>query len=364
MKVKMLDPRREYSLYRKDYIDAVNRIFDEGSFILGRHVEDFEKNLAGYIGADYAVGVANGTDALLIAMLAAGIKEGDEVITTPFTFFATAETIVQAKAKPVFADIEEDSFNIRVDEIEKAITNKTKAILPVHLYGNPADMEAICGIAEKHNLIVIEDCAQSIGSEYRGKKTGTFGNAGTISFFPTKNLGAAGDGGAIVTNSEEIAKIATSLRQHGSEKKYIHSRIGFNSRLDSLHAAILSVKLQNLEKKNARRIFLAERYSKMLTEKVRKPIQRKNSVHVFHQYTIISEKRDALFEHLKKNEIDSVIYYPRPLHLQEALRPFIDFKSMPVAENLSQRVLSLPIYPELTEEEQEFVIKKINEFYA
>ena len=363
MKVKMLDPRREYSVNRKIYIDAVNRVFDDGAFILGKHVESFEKNLAKYLNVKHAIGVANGTDALLIAMISAGIQEQDEIITTPFTFFATGETIVQAKAKPVFVDIDEKTFNMNPDEIEKAITNKTKAILPVHLYGNPSDMEKITEIAEKYNLMIIEDCAQSIGAEFNGKMTGTFGSAGTISFFPTKNLGAAGDGGAIVTNSDEINAKARSLRVHGAIKKYIHADIGFNSRLDAIHAVILDIKLEKLNEKNERRILLAKRYDEKLTKKVRVPIAQENGKHIYHQYTIIAENRNLLIEHLVKNEIETVIYYPVPLHEQEALKEYADSKKLPIAEKLSQEVLSLPIYPELTLEEQDFVIEKINMFY-
>ncbi|MGE3062158.1 MAG: DegT/DnrJ/EryC1/StrS family aminotransferase [bacterium] len=363
MRVKMLDPRREYSLYRREYLEAVNRIFDEGSFILGRPVENFENNLAEYLKVKHAIGVANGTDALLISMIAAGVKEGDEVITTPFTFFATGETIVQAGAKPVFADIDEETYNINPKEIEKKITKKTKAILPVHLYGNPADMGRITEIAKKNNLIVIEDCAQAIGAEFKGRKTGSFGVAGTISFFPTKNLGAAGDGGAIVTNDDEINRKVRLLRVHGAVKKYVHSEIGFNSRLDSLHAEILDAKLKHLDEKNERRIFLAERYFEGLTKKVVKPQTGSLSKHVFHQYTIAVKDRDSLMEHLKKNDIDSVVYYPVPLHLQTALSPYINIESMPVSEQMSKMVLSLPIYPELDTKEQNFVIEKINEYY-
>lgn len=363
MKVKMLDPRREYSLFRKEYLEAVNKVFDEGTFILGSPVEDFEKSLAEYIGVKHAVGVANGTDALLIALLAAGIKSGDEVITTPFTFFATGETIVQAGAKPVFVDIDEKSFNINPGLIEKALTKKTRAILPVHLYGNPADMKSIMKIAVENGLTVIEDCAQSIGAETDGKKTGSFGRAGTISFFPTKNLGAAGDGGAIVTDDDEIDKKARSLRVHGAVKKYVHASIGFNSRLDALHAAILSKKLPRLDEKNERRILLAKKYTKMLTEKVITPKFEGNNRHIFHQYTIVTDRRDELAEYLRKNEVETVIYYPLPLHRQDALAPFVDSSQLPVSERMSKRVLSLPIYPELKDEEQDFVIERINSFY-
>ncbi|HAV92503.1 TPA: transcriptional regulator [candidate division WOR-3 bacterium] len=363
MKVKMLDLTREYSLYRDEYIEAVNKIFDAGSFILGSPVEEFEKNLAKKLNSKHAVGVANGTDALLISLIAAGINEGDEVITTPFTFFATGEAIVQSKAKPVFVDIDRRTFNIDADKIESAITKKTKAILPVHLYGNPADMKKISTIAEKYGLIVIEDCAQSVGAEFEGKKTGTFGKAGTISFFPTKNLGTAGDGGAIITDDDEINRIARSLRIHGAVKKYIHASIGFNSRLDSIHAALLDIKLKRLEEKNGRRISLAANYNKNLTDKVGKPISQPGGVHIYHQYTITANDRDSLIKHLSDNMIETVVYYPLPLHKQEALKPFIDEARLPVSEEIALKVLSLPIYPELKEEEQNFVIKTINSFY-
>ncbi|PIP14535.1 MAG: transcriptional regulator [bacterium (Candidatus Stahlbacteria) CG23_combo_of_CG06-09_8_20_14_all_34_7] len=363
MKVKMLDLRREYLIYRREYINAVNNIFDEGAFILGKPVENFENNVAEKLGVKYVIGVANGTDALLIAMLSAGIKENDEIITTPFTFFATGESIIHAKAKPVFVDIDERTFNIDVEKIEEAITKRTKAILPVHLYGNPSKMDKIMSIAKKHNLIVIEDCAQAIGSEYKGKKVGTFGKAGILSFFPTKNLGTAGDGGAIITNDKNINKRARLLRIHGAVKKYIHNEIGFNSRLDSLHAAILDIKLMHLDEKNNRRRKIADFYNKNLTDKIKKPVQEKGGRHIYHQYTIIVENRDLLVKHLSSSGIDSVIYYPLSLHKQKALLPYIDKKSLPISEKLSKMVLSLPIYPELQEKEEIYIVKTINSFY-
>jgi len=365
MKIRMLDLSREYNVHRKEYISAVNEIFDKGAFILGEYVDNFEKMLAEYTGAKHAIGVANGTDAILLSLLSAGIKKGDEVITTPFTFIATAETIVQAGGIPVFADIDEKTFNISPLSIKNKISKKTKAILPVHLYGNPADMDEIMKIASEHNLLVIEDCAQSLGARYNNKMTGTIGKAGTISFFPTKNLGCAGDGGAIITNDDEFAKKAKMLRVHGAEKKYVHSFIGFNSRLDSLQAALLSVKLPDLDGKNERRKKIAEIYSREIkTDKIVKPEQNSDNSHIYHQYTILSSQRDELKDYLFAKGVDSTIYYPVPLHKQRAFESYASGLILENAEKAAEMVLSLPIYPELKDEEAEYIAEQINKFYA
>jgi dTDP-4-amino-4,6-dideoxygalactose transaminase len=364
MRVKMLDLTREYVKYREEYIDAINKIFDKGNFILGEEVSLLEKNVAEYIGVKYGVGVANGTDALLLSLKAAGIKEEDEIITTPFTFFATVETILQLKAIPVFVDIYNDDFTIDVSQIEKKITKKTKAILPVHIFGHPADMEEIEKIAKKYGLIIIEDCAQAIGSKINEKKCGSFGLTGTISFFPTKNIGCAGDGGLVVTDSEDVYKKIKSLRVHGSSEKYIHEEIGYNSRLDTLQASLLLLKMKRIEEINSRRREIAKHYNLKLHEKVKKPFEKKSCYHIYHQYSILVEKRDILKDYLKENGIDTTVYYPLPLHKQKAVLSLIKKEySLPVAEDVSKKILSLPIYPELEDIEVEYVIEKINHFY-
>ncbi len=319
MRIKMLDLTREYSINRKEYLEAIEKVFDTGSFILGENVRHFENELAVYNKSRFAIGVGNGTDALMLALKACGIGKGDEVITTPFTFFATAETIIQAGAVPVFCDIDMNTYNIDAENIIPLVTEKTKAILPVHLYGNPCRMDRIMKIAEDNNLIVIEDCAQSIGSSFNGKNTGTFGLCGTFSFFPTKNLGCAGDGGAVVTDSDEIKAAVNMLRKHGSDKKYIHDAIGYNSRLDAVQAAILSVKLKHIDKKNSRRREIAGMYNELITAPVKKPAETEKGIHVYHQYTIASEKRDLLISYLADNGIDTAVHYPLPLHKQKII---------------------------------------------
>lgn len=365
MRVKMLDLTREYKIHRDEYMKAVNGVFDRGSFILGEYVSNFESMLAEYTGAKHAIGVANGTDAILLSLLASGIKPGDEVITTPFTFIATAETIVLAGAVPVFADIDPATFNISPESVKELITEKTRAVLPVHLYGNPADMDSIMSIAENRGLSVIEDCAQSLGANYRGRMTGTFGDAGTVSFFPTKNLGCAGDGGAIITNRDEVAEKARKLRVHGAEKKYVHSYIGFNSRLDSLQAALLSVKLPKLDEKNAARKRIAEIYnSRIKAHGVVKPALTPYGEHIYHQYTLLCSERDELKSFLAEKGVDSTIYYPVPLHRQKAFEKYSAGVNLPNAESAAAGVLSLPIYPELKDEEAEYAADQINSFYA
>ncbi len=362
MKVKMLDLSREYKTYKKDYLNVIENVFNQGAFILGPIVEEFENDFAEYMNIKHVCGVGNGTDALRIALLACGIKKGDEVITTPFTFVATAETIAQTGAKVIFADIDEETLNIDPDEILKKITPQTKAILPVHLYGNPCDMDRIMEMSEKHNLIVIEDCAQSIGSLYKNKQTGSFGKCGCFSFFPTKNLGCAGDGGAIITNDEEINMKIRMLRAHGAAKKYVHRIEGFNSRLDAIHAAMLNFKLKLINSKNERRREIANIYNKIINNKIVRQKTQNNGQHVYHQFTIITEKRNELRDFLKKQNIDTAIHYSIPLHKQEV---FSDYKNeiYPISEKAVNRVLSLPIYPELKDEETIYVAEKINDFF-
>jgi len=343
---------------------------DKTNFILGEEVKKFESDFAKYCGAKYAVGVANGTDAIKIAVLAAGIKKGDEVITTPFTFIATAEAIVQAGGVPVFADIEMDSYNICPKEIEKKITKKTRAILPVHLYGHPCDMEEILKIAKKYNLKVIEDCAQSFSAKYKlptsdFRLTGSFGDAGCFSFFPAKNLGCFGDGGMVITNAQEIYENAKALRNHGQREKYFSVMDGFNSRLDTIQAAILSIKLKHIDKWTQMRYSVAQKYNELLKDIATVPSVKENCKHSFNYYTIrFQDKatRDKVQKHLTENGISNQIYYPQSLHLQKVYEN-LNYKKgdFPVSEKMQDETLSLPMYPELDDEKIKFISDKIKE---
>jgi len=349
--IPMLDLRKQLEDIRDEVLRGLRDVVESGQYILGRKVEEFEKESAAYLGARHAIGVASGTDALLLAMKALGIEQGDEIITTPFTFFATAETAVYLKATPVFADIDPGTLNISPGEIEKKITKKTRAIVPVHIFGLPANMDKILGLAAGYGLRVIEDCAQSFGAAIREKRTGTFGDAGTFSFYPSKNLGGCGDGGLVTTNDDELAARLRRLRNHGSKGSYIHEEIGYNSRLDELQAAILLVKLKRIDEYTRKRKEKAALYSKLLKGAVKCPPPDKNGAgHVYHQYTIMHRKRDLIRERLKEEGVSSMVYYPVPLHLQPALK-FLGYKEgdLPVAEKASKEVLSLPIYPELEE---------------
>jgi len=348
--IPMVDLKKQFHEIKEDVFRVLTEILESSRYILGANVSEFEKKVADYYGVREAIGVASGTDALHLSIDALGIGEGDEVITTPFTFFATVEAILYTGATPVFVDIESDTLNIDVDQIEANITKKTKAILPVHLFGHPADMGKISYIAKKNKLKVIEDCAQSFGAGVCGKKVGSIGDAGCFSFYPSKNLGCYGDGGMITLNNLKVADIIRELRNHGSKGSYRHKRIGFNSRLDEIQAGILLVKLKRLNEYNRKRRQNAELYTKLLSGKVKCPVEKKGSYHVFHQYTIMSHKRDEIQQRLKENGVSSVIYYPVPLHLQKALK-FLGYQKgdLPVAEKASQEVLSLPMYPELEE---------------
>jgi len=347
-----------WPFFSADEVDAVVRVLRSGhvNYWTAEEWRCFQSQFADWVGVSHAVAMANGTVALEAALYALGIGPGDEVVVTPRTFIASASCVVLRGAKPVFADIDEKTFNISPLSIKNKISKKTKAILPVHLYGNPADMDEIMKTASEHKLLIIEDCAQSLGAKYNNKMTGTIGNAGTISFFPTKNLGCAGDGGAIITNDDELAKTAKMLRVHGAEKKYVHSFLGFNSRLDSLQAALLSIKLPDLDKKNARRKEIAEIYAREIkTEKIKKPEQNSDNSHIYHQYTILSSQRDELKDYLLEKGVESTIYYPVPLHKQKAFEKYSDGLILPNAEKAADMVLSLPIYPELKDEEAEYI---------
>lgn len=367
MKIPSFDLKRQYQNLKLEIDKAVQDVMKSGQFILGENVTLLESELANYCGTKYAIGVASGTDALLLSLRALGVGPGDEVITTPFTFFATAEVISNLGAKPVFVDIEPDTFNMNVGEIEKVITKNTKVILPVHIFGQMCDMDRLTEIKERYNLSVIEDACQAIGAVYNGKKAGSIGDTGCFSFFPTKNLGAFGDGGMIITNNDEIKERVLMLRNHGSKKKYYHGELGYNSRLDEIQAAILRVKLRYLDSYIKRRQEIADLYSNLFSNVpyVKVPKIKERRTHTFHQYVIRAEKRDELQKYLSDNGIGSTVYYPLPLHLQEVYKN-LGYKlgDFPEAEKASKEVLALPMWPELRDEEIREVVEVIKSFYG
>ena len=341
--------------------------YHQEAIYLGENVRSFEHEIARYCGTQRAVGLASGTDALQIALRALDIGPGDEVITVSFTFVATSEAIALVGATPVFADIFPYSYNLDYNELEKKITPKTKAIIPVHLYGQPADMDPIIEIARKYNLYIIEDCAQAIGATYKGKRVGSFGDIGCFSFFPSKNLGAFGDGGIVTTNSNMLADRIIALRNHGGKIRYYHDEIGLNSRLDEIQAAILRVKLPHLDDWNKRRRQIALNYNKLLenVEEVKVPYEIEDTSCVYHQYTIQIPNRDTVHEALKEKGIMTMIYYPVPLHLQEVYKYLgIQKGSLPHTEKVSQKVLSLPIFPEITNVQQKEVAEALKSVLA
>jgi dTDP-4-amino-4,6-dideoxygalactose transaminase len=367
MIVPMLDLSEQYSTMRDDILTKLDEVMSSSQFILGSHVKQVEKDIAEMSQTKHGIGVGNGSDAIHIALQAAGIQRGDEVITTAFTFFATAGAIVRANATPVFVDIDPITFNIDATKIEAAITANTKAILPVHLYGQMADMDPIMDLAEKYNLHVIEDAAQAIGATYNGKQVGELSSAATYSFFPTKNLGAYGDGGMIVSNYDDLSEQARIIRVHGSKPKYHHHVLGYNSRLDEMQAAILSVKLPHLSTWSEKRRNHADYYTEKLNEceAVVTPIEVEGNYHVFHQYTLRVENRDELQQFLKEQGISTMIYYPIPLHVQPVFKDLgYEEGDLPVTEKAAKEALSLPMFPELKKEQQDYVIEKILEFYS
>ncbi|GGH32189.1 DegT/DnrJ/EryC1/StrS family aminotransferase [Paenibacillus segetis] len=363
MRIPVLDLSYEMKDLKPQILNAIEDVLDQGAFIMGPKVKEFERNVAEYLGVRYAVTLNSGTDALVIALLAAGIGEGDEVITTPFTFFASAEAISRIGATPVFVDIDPHTYNINPQLLGSAITSRTKAIIPVHLFGQSADMDPLLAVAAQHNLIVVEDVAQAFGGEYKGRKVGTIGDIGCFSFFPSKNLGAYGDGGLLVTNDQELAEKSAMLRTHGSKKKYYNELIGFNSRLDEIQAAILGVKLPHIDPWNEGRREAAARYRELLgdVEGIILPEEVSYSRHVYHQYTlrVLNGRRDELQAKLEENGISSMVYYPVPVHklpVYESINA-----SMSVAETLSFEVLSLPIWPQIEASTQQYIAGKIKE---
>lgn len=363
--IPILNLTRQYNRLKDKIEQALIEVATSGHYILGPKVKAFEEEMARFMNVKHVVGCANGTDALFLALKALKIGPGDEVITTPFSYMATSESIVRTGATPVFTDIDPKTFNMSLDGLEGLITPNTKAILPVHLYGQPMDMSPLQRIAKKHNLYVIEDCAQAIGAEYEGKKVGTLGEIGCFSFFPSKNLGAFGDGGMVTTNDDELAERLRMLRVHGSRKRYYHEEAGLNSRLDELQAAILSVKLPYLDEWNQTRRDIARRYNDLLApvrDKVDVPFVADNVVPVFHQYTITlktdsADFRQKMQEKMQELGIQTMIYYPVPLYRQQTHAELgFNPADYPICEKLSDRVLSLPMFPELMEDEQKQVV--------
>ena len=388
MNIPLVDLKAQYKIVEEKAVKAVSEVLSSASYIMGKDVIEFEKEFAEYIGVKHSISVGNGTDALVVALMACGIGEGDEVITTPFTFFATAESISFVGATPVFVDVEKDTYNLDPLKIEEKITEKTKAIMPVHIFGQPAKMDEIMAIAKKHNLKVIEDAAQAVGSEYKGKKSGAIGDVGCFSFFPTKNLGCAGDGGIITTSDDNIATIARALRTHGSgengqraynllnkinEKvktseghddtvynplKYYNYLIGFNTRLDTIQAAILRIKLANIDNWNEKRRENAKMYDEKLRDtSLTLPITIAESKSVYNMYVVQSENREEMINKLKEKGISTGVYYPVPMHLQKVYKG-LGYKEgdMPVAEYLSHRTFAIPIFPELSMEQKEYIV--------
>jgi dTDP-4-amino-4,6-dideoxygalactose transaminase len=367
--LQFLDLRLQFEEIREEIMQAVTNVLETQRFVLGPEVEQFEAEICDYLGSRFAVACASGTDALILALMAARIGPGDEVITTPFTFVATASAIVRAGATPVFADIDPETYNLDPESVSRAITSKTRAIIPVHLFGLPADMEPIMDVAERCGIAVIEDAAQAIGAEYQGRKAGTIGAMGCFSFFPSKNLGGAGDGGIIVTNDSNHADRLRVLRVHGSRQKYQYEILGTNSRLDALQAAILRVKLRHLSDWTEQRRRNAQRYCRLFAvsgaeDHVVLPTEPGERRHVYNQFTLRCSERDLLREHLNREGIPTEIYYPYPLHLQPAFA-YLGYKqgSLPHAEQAAREVLSLPNYPELTEEQQHTIATAVSQLF-
>ena len=358
--IPMVDLKGQYLQLKEEIDKGILDALEKTQFILGPNVTAFEEEAAAFLGAKHAIAVASGTDALHLAIAAAGIKAGDEVITSPFTFIATAEAIRYVGATPVFVDVDPKTFNIDPDKIAAAITPKTRAVLPVHLFGQPADLAPIEAVCRKNNLLLIEDCAQSFGAAIDGKMTGTIGLAGCFSFFPSKNLGCFGDGGMVTTNSPEMAEELKVLRNHGSKVRYHHSVIGYNSRLDELQAVVLRVKLKRIAGYNQERRRVAHLYSALLADSgVTPPYEDGKGIHVYHQYTVLTERRDPIMKALGDAGIASAIYYPIPLHRQEVFAAEYKGTALPVAEEVAARCMSLPVFPEMSDDQVRQVVKVI-----
>lgn len=366
MNVPFLNLAAQYESLKSELLPVVEKTLAAGHYVLGPNVSAFEQEMAAYTGTKFGVGVNSGSDALTLALRALDIGAGDEVITTPFTYIAPAESVHHVGAKIVFADIDPRTFNINPDEIAKKITPRTKAIIPVHLFGQAAPMKEILALTKPRGIHVIEDCAQAIGATYEGQPVGSFGAMGCFSFYPTKNLGADGDGGMVVTHDEAIAKKLKMLRVHGIERRYFHDLHGYNSRLDELQAAILRVKLPHLKRWNARRAEIAHYYTQALARlPLEFPVTAKGNNHVFHVYALLTERRDALQKFLADRGVPTIIYYPQPLHLQKIYEKFgFEVGDYPVAEKISKLILPMPMYPELTKEHLDHVVASILGFFT
>ena len=370
MKVPLLDLQGQYQGLREELLAAVTRVMDSQRFVLGDEGRALEAEIAKYSGTEFAIGCASGSDALLLALMALDVKAGDEVITSPFSFFATGSAITRLGARPVFVDIDPLTYNIDPDAVARSITTRTKAIMPVHLYGQCADMEALSKIAESGGIPIVEDAAQALGAEEAGRRAGSLGVIGCFSFYPTKNLGGAGDGGIMTTNDRGLAMRLKTLRVHGGAVEYRHSEVGINSRLDELQAAVLRVKLTHLDRWSNQRRQNAHRYDELFREQqpefgLTTPYVREESRHIFHQYVVrVPEHRDDLVKHLAENGVGTGIYYPIPLHLQECFA-FLGYEAgdCPEAERAARETLALPIYPELTEAQQQYVVKSVVSFH-
>ena len=362
MNVPFLNLSAQYETIKNELLPEVEKVLLNGHYVLGKNVEELENEVATLCNVKYGIGVNSGSDALTLALKAIGIQAGDEVITTPFTYIAPAESIYQMGAKIVFCDIDSKTFNIDPREVAKKITQNTRAIIPVHLFGQASAIDELMSIANKTNIKIVEDCAQAIGATYKGKPVGSYGIIGCISFYPTKNLGAAGDGGMVVSNDPEVAKILRMLRVHGISKRYHHDLHGYNSRLQ---AAILRVKIKHLQRWNERRAEIAKRYTLGLSKlPLECPYIAPENKHVFHVYAILTDRRDELLEFLSRHNIPTIIYYPKPLHLQKVYED-MGWKEgdFPIAESISKRILPLPMYPELTDEQVDYVIETIRSFF-
>lgn len=361
MTIPMVDLHQQYENIKPEIDTVVADVLNKAHYILGPNVQAFEQEAAEYLGANYAVSVANGTDALNLALIAAEIGPGDEVITPSFTFIATVEAILYRGATPVFIDIDPNNFNLDLNQLEKLITPKTKAIMPVHLYGNPVNMTQLMAIAQRHNLKVIEDACQSFGARWQNKMTGTFGDVGCFSFYPSKNLGCFGDGGLITTNSATTYQELIALRNHGSYTRYHHEKLGYNSRLDEIQAAILRVKLPYLDRYNQLRHQAAQRYTALLKDIVVTPKETPDGSHIYHQYTILHPQRDAIQTALKAANIASAIYYPIPIHQQPLFKDKYAHLDLPHTQEITAKCLSLPMFPELTQEQIEKICSIIKD---
>jgi dTDP-4-amino-4,6-dideoxygalactose transaminase len=348
MSIPMVDLKQQYQNLKSEIEPAVCAAMDNAHYVLGPNVQAFEQECADYLGVKHTVAVASGTDALHLALRACGVGPGDEVITPSFTFIATVEAILYCGATPVFIDIEANNFNLDLAQLATLLTEKSKAILPVHLYGNPVAMDSLMAFAKQHDLKVIEDCAQSFGATWQEKQTGSFGDAGCFSFYPSKNLSCFGDGGLVSTNDDAVYKDLIALRNHGSYTRYHHEKLGYNSRLDEIQAVVLRVKLKHIDAFNQARAKAANMYAEQLADLVTVPTEQADGKHIYHQYTILHPQRDKIQQALREHDIASAIYYPLPIHKQPLFKGQYDNIAVPVTVDINSRCLSLPMFPELT----------------